>query len=616
LIWPLGATILDGQRCRFHVWAPNASRVQVHLLDPQERFIQMTSGPDGYWQTVAEDVSPGARYYYRLENGDGESKDRPDPASRYQPEGVHGPSQVANPHFAWDDACWSGIPLQRYIFYELHVGTFTSEGTFEAVIPHLQELVDLGITAVEIMPVAQFPGSRNWGYDGVLPFAVQDSYGGPEGLKKLVDACHRHGLAVVMDVVYNHLGAEGNYLWDYGPYFTDRYKTAWGSSVNFDGPGSDPVRRYFIENALYWLAEFHIDALRLDAVHAILDFSAGTFLEELATLVERERTRLNRQVFLIAESDLNDPRVVRPRELFGFGLDAQWSDDFHHSLHTLLTGESAGYYMDFAAANGHAPTHYLETALRDGFVYAGQHSRFRERRHGSPPAGIPAYRMVVCTQNHDQIGNRKMGDRLSTLVSPARLKLAAGLLLLSPYLPLLFMGEEYGETNPFQYFVSHEDPALVEAVRKGRKEEFAAFMAGDEPPDPASIETFERSKLDRSKMSEGWHREINDLYRKLIGLRKTLPPLQLLSRDYQEVMGFETERVLCLRRWHGEHAVFAVFNFAGQPASVRLPLPAGRWTKRVATGETDGLQPGIESTGEYEMSIPAEAFVLYVKEIE
>lgn len=616
---PLGATLRPGGHCTFRVWAPHARRVEVHLLTPEERFLPMTQEParneaTGYWHATADHVTAGARYFFRL---DGE-KDRPDPASRCQPEGVHGPSRVVDPQFTWTDAGWFGLPLQQYVMYELHIGTFTPEGTFDAAIAHLPELVDLGITAVEIMPVAQFPGTRNWGYDGVLPFAVQDSYGGAEGLKRLVDACHRHGLAVVLDVVYNHLGAEGNYLWDYGPYFTDRYKTAWGSAVNFDGPGSDPVRRYFIENAVYFLAEFHIDALRLDAVHAMLDFSAGTFLEELATVVEQEGLMLNRRAYLIAESDLNDNRIVRPRSLFGYGLDAQWSDDFHHALHALLTGETAGYYVDFAEEDGPLSLRYMAKALAEGYVYSGQYSRFRGRRHGNSPASIPAYRLVVCTQNHDQVGNRMNGDRLSSLVSPARLKLAAGLLLLSPYLPLLFMGEEYGETNPFLYFISHTDPELVEAVRRGRKEEFAAFMARGEPPDPQAEATFAASKLDRSKAATGWHREMRELYKALLRLRKAHPALAHLSKEHQEVAlcegtPFEAARVLAVRRWCGEHEIAALFNFGAEDATVSLPLPPGRWRGLLSTGSAHA--EAVTSDGAAEVTLPAEGFVVYEKEV-
>ncbi len=489
----LGATYYGDGRCRFLVWAPLAERVEIRQLSPQERSAALEKLPQGYHRAVLTDFDPSGRYVYRLYKIQAkEPVERPDPASRFQPEGVHGPSQVVDAEFDWEDADWHGLPLSQYIIYELHVGTFTPAGTFDAVIAHLDELRDIGITAVELMPVAQFPGTRNWGYDGTYPFAAQNSYGGPQGLKRLVNACHRKGLAVILDVVYNHLGPEGNYLRDFGPYFTDFYQTPWGEAVNFDGPYSDDVRRFFMENALYWVEDCHIDALRLDAVHAILDFSARPFLEELARTVHRAAERLNRRIYCIAESALNDTRIIRPRELGGFALDAQWNDDFHHALHALLTGEQTGYYQDFGRL------HQLARAWRRGFVYDGQYSGYRQRAHGNSSRNIPAQQLVVFAQNHDQIGNRMLGERLSRLVSFEDLKLAAGLVLLSPFIPLLFMGEEYGETAPFQYFIDHSDPELVNAVREGRRREFAAFGWEEEPPDPQDEATFLRSKLDRS----------------------------------------------------------------------------------------------------------------------
>ncbi|MBE0604550.1 MAG: malto-oligosyltrehalose trehalohydrolase, partial [Deltaproteobacteria bacterium] len=356
---PLGATPLPDGCCRFLVYAPFSRGVEVRLLSPAERSIRLERDDSGYHSGIAEGVAAGALYHYRLDGG----IERPDPASRRQPQGVHGPSMVVDPGaFPPGDRGWRGIPLSSYILYELHVGTYTAEGTFDAVIPRLDSLAELGITAVELMPVAQFPGERNWGYDGVYPFAVQESYGGPEGLARLVDACHRRGLAVVLDVVYNHLGPEGNYFRDFGPYFSDRYRTPWGSAVNFDGPHSDEVRRYFLENALYWIRGFRVDALRLDAIHGIMDFSASPFLAELASAVHRVRSGENRFAYLIPESDLNDARVVNAPERGGYGLDAQWSDDFHHALHTLLTGERDGYYADFGGIE------HMARAFTDGFV--------------------------------------------------------------------------------------------------------------------------------------------------------------------------------------------------------------------------------------------------------
>ncbi|MCR4426916.1 MAG: malto-oligosyltrehalose trehalohydrolase, partial [Firmicutes bacterium] len=366
----LGATYLGEGVCGFEVWAPRSRSVQLRLVAPHERLITITREERGYYRARVRGVEPGTLYYYRL---DGEL-DRPDPASRYQPEGVHGPSMVVDPSaFVWSDGEWRGVAQEDLIIYELHIGTFTSEGTFESAVPKLDALVELGVTAVELMPVAQFPGGRNWGYDGVYPYAVQNSYGGPDGLKRLVDACHRLGLSVYLDVVYNHLGPEGNYLGDFGPYFTDRYRGAWGPALNFDGPESDEVRRFFIQNALYWITEFHMDGLRLDAIHGIIDTSARRFLAELASRVHRTADKIGRTVHLIAESDLNDARVIRPREMGGDGLDAQWNDDFHHSLHSLLTGERDGYYQDFDSLD------QLAKAFRSGYVYTGQYSNYRKR---------------------------------------------------------------------------------------------------------------------------------------------------------------------------------------------------------------------------------------------
>ncbi|MGH2689592.1 MAG: malto-oligosyltrehalose trehalohydrolase, partial [Actinomycetota bacterium] len=440
--------------------------VEVHLLGERERTVALEPGDEGWFRGVVDDVRPGDRYLLRLDGG----VERPDPASRYQPEGPHGPSEVVDPSaFEWTDEAWRPPAFEDMVVYEVHPGTFSPEGTFAGIAARLDHLVDLGVNALEIMPVAQFPGERNWGYDGVGLYAVQNSYGGPDGLRALVDACHARGVAVVLDVVYNHLGPEGNYLDEFGPYFTDRYSTPWGRAVNYDGPYSDEVRVFFLENARYWFLDFHVDGLRLDAIHGIFDASAHPFLQELAAETTGLEEEMGRQFPLIAESDLNDVRIIRPRERGGYGLDAQWSDDFHHSVHALLTGERNGYYQDYGT-----PDH-LVRALNHGFVYSGQRSVYRKRRHGNEPDDIEPSQLVVSIQNHDQVGNRMMGERLTGLVGFERLKLAAGLLLLSPSVPLLFMGEEYGETAPFLYFVSHTDAELSELVRKGRTEEFKSF---------------------------------------------------------------------------------------------------------------------------------------------
>ncbi len=605
----LGATYLGEGRCWFHVWAPLAQSVAVHLLAPSERLLPMEQRDWGYYQAVAQGVEPGTLYLYRLNR----ERERPDPASRFQPQGVHGPSQVVDSGFLWGDRHWFGRPLQDYIIFELHVGSFTPEGTFDAMIAHLDALAELGVTAVELMPVAQFPGNRNWGYDGVYPFAVQNSYGGPAALKRLVNACHQAGLNVILDVVYNHLGPEGNYLGEFAPYFTERYRTPWGPALNFDGPHSDEVRRFFIENALYWITEFHIDALRLDAVHAILDHSARPFLEELAMSVHERGERLNRRIYVIAESALNDTRIIRARELGGYGLDAQWNDDFHHALHVLLTGDQTGYYQDFGQVE------HLVKAWREGFVYSGRYSSYRRRRHGNSSRDIPAQQLVVFAQNHDQVGNRMRGDRLSQLVSFEGLKLAAGAVLLSPFIPLLFMGEEYGETAPFQYFISHTDAALVGAVRRGRREEFAAFQRGGEPPDPQDETTFQQAKLHNAPCHTRCQQVLLDFYKVLIRLRRELPALARLSKETLDVIGYEKEKVLFVRRWSGVDEALIIYHFGEVQAPVALPVPAGRWEKRLDSaeerwhGSESSVRESLTSAGEVTVRLSPKAFVLFVR---
>ncbi len=606
----LGAIDLGNGRCRFRVWAPAAERVEVEVQGPQSRCISLQSDGVGCFAAEAQGVGPGDYYMIRLDGREG----LPDPASRFQPEGVHGPSMVIDRSFAWTDADWRGLPLPELVLYEIHVGTFTQEGSFEAVIPHLRRLRDLGVTAIEIMPVAQFPGSRNWGYDGALPFAVQSSYGGPEGLKRLVDACHACGLAAVLDVVYNHLGPEGNYLSEYGPYFTARYKTPWGLALNFDGPDCDPVRAYFVENALHWLAEYHFDGLRLDAVHAIADASERPFLQELGAAVRELSDRLGRPLYTFPESNLNTLLFLRPADRGGCGLHAQWTDDFHHSLHTLLTGERSGYYEDFGSLA------QMAKAMEGGFVYTGQHSAFRRRRHGVPADEVEAWRHVVFAQNHDQAGNRLQGERLTGLVSFESLKLAAGAVILSPFLPLLFMGEEYGEPAPFLYFVSHSDEDLVEAVRKGRTEEFSDFLWKGEAPDPQAVETFDRSRLDLSLRTEGKHRILEDFYRELLRLRKSLPALAHLAKDAVTATPLEDRNVLLVRR-KGRGTTVAdevliVLSFAeegDEPA--RLQLPEGNWLRALdSAGERWGgpggrIPESLEKGGEI-LVVPRSVVVL------
>ena len=579
-------------------------------MSPLDRVENLRPLSRGYWDVVLEGVEPGATYRIRLEG----SLERPDPASRYQPDGVDGPSEVIHPHFGWSDTEWRGRPLEQYVLYELHVGTFTSEGTFEAIIPHLPYLSGLGVTMLELMPVAQFPGARNWGYDGVFPFAVQNSYGGPIGLKRLVNACHQAGLGVTLDVVYNHLGPEGNYLSDFGPYFTDRYRTPWGSAVNFDGADSDEVRRYFIENALCWLADYHIDALRLDAVHTIFDNSARPFLEELGVAVHGFAEKNGRPCYVIPESDLNDPRLVRSKDCGGFGLDAVWNDGFHHSLRVLLTGERNGYYRDYGELS------QLEKAYREGFVYSGEYSQFRRRRYGSSSVDLPASKLVVFSQNHDQVGNRMLGDRLTTLVSLESLKLAAAAVLLSPFLPLLFMGEEYGERAPFLYFVSHSDPQLIEAVRRGRKEEFASFAWQGQTPDPQDVGTFLRSKLDHQLRDLEPHAVLRAFYAELLRLRRNNAALANLSKDHMKTHVLEDERTLLVRRWTVSQDLFFALCFSDSAARCELPVPDGRWHKLLDSSSAAWLGPGesapqvVESSGNAAVCLNPEAVVLYQKE--
>jgi len=608
----LGAVLLGENACSFLVWAPQANRVEVCFGELPERAIPMQAVGGGYFHTVAEGVSAGALYRYRLNN----EKERPDPASRYQPMGVHGPSQVADNRFLWNDSRWTGLPLERYVLYELHVGTFTPQGTFDAIIPRLATLKNLGVTAIELMPVAQFPGERNWGYDGVYPYAVQASYGGPLGLKALVNACHELEIAVVLDVVYNHLGPEGNYLADFGPYFTDIYKTPWGQAINFDDAQSDEVRRYFIENALEWVTDFRIDSLRLDAVHAIVDTSARTFLEELRAAVHTKAKALGREVYLIPESNRNDARIVSVPEVGGWGFDAVWNDDFHHSLHVLLTGEQDGYYQDFCGIED------LADSYRKGFLYAGQYSKFRQKSYGSSSKQTPAKRFVVYAQNHDQVGNRRVGDRLSQSLSFGQLKLAAGTVLLSPYVPLLFMGEEYCERAPFNYFVSHGDPSLVEAVRRGRKGEFARFGWTGDIPDPQSEATFLGSKLNWDLQTIGHHRIFWHFYQELLRVRRTVPPLAELDKNAMEVTSFADENVLLVRRWKASSQVLIVCHFCQVPTEPLLPIPRGRWQRTLDSaeerwGDKGGKAPAdIESSGEVQLLLNPWAFLVFVKSAE
>ena len=498
-----GATLLDGE-VAFRVWAPNAKRVTLRLVGEGDHTMQPSA--DGAFAAVLP-ARAGDRYFYCVDDG----QPVPDPVSRLLPEGVHGPTEIVDPNsFVWTDRNWGGVALRDAIIYELHVGTFTPAGTLDAAIERLPYLRELGVTLIELMPVAAFPGTRNWGYDGVSPYSVQNSYGGPDALKRFVNAAHAHSLGVLLDVVYNHLGHEGNYLRHFGPYFTSRHHTPWGEAINFDGPGSAGVRRFFVDNALYWIREYHLDGLRLDAVQTIYDESPQHILAEIEQNVQALARELGRQVLVIAESDANDPALVRQAPS-GYGLDAVWSDDFHHALHALLTGERHGYYQDFGALT------QLARALEAGFVFQGEHFKFWGKPRGGSPAGVPLERHVICTQNHDQVGNRARGERLSALVSAAAQKLASALLLLGAETPLLFMGQEYGETAPFQYFTDYSDPELARAVSEGRRREFPEFSR-EQVPDPQDPATLARSRLNWETATRD--NELLGWYRALIALRK------------------------------------------------------------------------------------------------
>lgn len=572
----LGAHPIGGNRSSFLVWAPSAYMVDVHFIKPIDRYVRLTRVGKGYHTGIVENAPVGSRYFYRLND----SVELPDPASRYQPDGVHAASEVVDQCFEWTDDSWRGLCLDDFVIYELHVGTFSTEGTFGGVIKDLNHIVDLGVTAIELMPVAQFSGVRNWGYDGVYPFAVQNSYGGPSGLKRLVDACHNKGLAVVMDVVYNHLGPEGNYTANFGPYFTDRYKTAWGPAVNFDGPLSDEVRRFIIENARTWITEFHIDALRLDAIHSIYDFSASHILKELADEIHCLAQLLDRKVWAFAESDLNDSKVITSQELGGHGLDAQWNDDFHHCLHALITAEKKGYYRDFGGLR------QLATAIQDGFVFSGQFSGYRQRSHGNSSCGIALNKFVVFCQNHDQVGNRPLGDRLSANVSFETLKLAAGLTLLSPSIPLIFMGEEYGEPAGFPYFVSYSDKDLIQAVRHGRHEDLSALWGRVDQLDPQDETTFLNAKLELNLAKALPHSQLLEFYKTLIRYRKTSSISHVKHFDRHAVKYSEKNFFLLVNYKSDLKEISIIFNFNTSPQEIRLPLRNGQWTKIIDSSDS------------------------------
>lgn len=526
----------------------------LHIVKPFDKEYVMRKSDEGYFSV---DVATGEKQLHYFFKPDDE-KDLPDPASHFQPEGVHGPSQtIEHNTYHWNDTGWKGLPLSEMIIYELHVGLFTPEGTFEAIIPRLNELKALGINALELMPVAQFPGNRNWGYDGVYPYAVQNSYGGPDGLKKLVDACHQKGTAVLLDVVYNHLGPEGNYFSQFGPYFTKTYCTPWGDAINFDGEWSDGVREYFSENVIHWFQIYHIDGLRCDAIHAVFDNGAVHFWELTTQKVKALEEKSDRPFYLIAESDLNNPKVVRPPVEGGYGFDAQWLDDFHHALYTFINPSDQQRYYDFVTIE------QLVKGYNDGFVHSGEWVKFRKRKHGASSAGIPGDKFVVFNQNHDQIGNRADGKRLCMLVNPERVKLASAAILLAPYIPMLFMGEEYADESPFFYFVSHSDEQLIKAVQKGRQKEFEAFGFDENIPDPQDEDTFLQSKIDWTKRTDGYHNIILKWHKALITLRKEQNALKDFQKRNARAEVINEKTFVLFRHTGGiEEKLMCLFNFS------------------------------------------------------
>ncbi|MEU6119038.1 malto-oligosyltrehalose trehalohydrolase [Streptomyces sp. NPDC047117] len=588
----------------FEVWAPEAERVALERWDGDGGrdaapvTVPLTRCPSrtGWWRAEAP-ARHGDRYAFRLDGGE----PLPDPRAARLPYGPGGPAAVVDhARYAWQHD-WPGRGLPGAVLYELHIGTFTPGGTFDTAIERLPHLKDLGITHIEVMPVCPFPGTHGWGYEGIAPWAVHEPYGGPDGLKRFVDAAHGLGLGVVLDVVHNHLGPDGNHLPAFGPYFTDTHHTPWGAAVNLDAPGSDEVRAYFLGSALSWLRDYRIDGLRLDAVHALHDGRARHFLAELSEAVDALGAQLRRPLFLIAESDLNDPRTIAPRPYGGNGLHAQWNDDFHHALHTALTGESQGYYADFAQA----PMAALATTLSSGFFHAGTYSSFRGRTHGAPldTHTVPAHRLLGYSQTHDQIGNRALGDRLSEQLSPALQACAAALVLCAPYTPMLFMGEEWGAGTPWQFFTDHTDPELAAAVRDGRRREFASHgWQAEDIPDPQDPATRERSCLDWKEPERAPHTDLLGWYRTLLALRRDRAALTDPDLTRTRVAYDEDGRWLRLDRTagHGPGGVLLAVNLhPSRTAAVPVPYeearPLAGWPAQQEPGADGVMQLPPES---------------------
>jgi len=583
-----GAQYLGNDRCRFIVWAPEKKKVTLHIVHPAEQKVEMQKDAEGYF-SVEVNTPTGTRYVYIIDDA---QNGLPDPASQYQPEGVHGPSEVVeHTSYKWNDSQWKVPKFEDLIIYELHIGTFTEAGTFESAIDKLDHLKQTGINAIEIMPIAQFPGNRNWGYDGVYPYAVQNSYGGPGGLKKLVDACHQKGIAVILDVVYNHQGPEGNYIEQFAPYFTEHYRTPWGGAINYDGNWSDGVRDFYAGNIVYWIEKFHIDGFRFDAVHAVYDFGAVHFWEYMHSKIKELEKKNERCYYTIAESDLNAPRMIEDTDRNGFGFTAQWLDDFHHASYVLLDPAGKDRYYDFGKMQ------QLAKAYCEGFVHSGEYVTFRKRKYGRSSAGIAGNKFVAFINNHDQAGNRIDGARLCALTDLDGSKIAAAMLLLAPYVPMLFMGEEYGDDSPFFYFISHSDKALIKAVQEGRRNEFKEFTKpGIDFPDPQSEEIFNQSKLQWSKANTDQHKILLEWYKQLISLRRSHAALQCFDKNCVRTEVLQQDGIV-LHRTDAtcKKELVALFNISSEAIPYYLPGNNGTYNTLIYSTESK-WQPANTST--------------------
>jgi len=575
----------------FEVWAPKAGTMDVKIGDQK---FGMTRKERGWWSAEVMTAGPGTDYGFVM---DGIEPALPDPRTRWQPNGVHGESRVVDHSaFVWSDAGWQAPPLSSALIYELHLGTFTTEGTLQAAESRLDYLKELGVTHVELMPIANFPGKRGWGYDGVDMYAPFNAYGDPDDVKCFVNACHSKGLAVLLDVVYNHFGPVGNYLGKFGPYFTPNHSTPWGDAVNFEEAGATEVRRFLIDNALMWLADYHMDGLRLDAVHAFNDRSAVHFLEQITHEVRRLEAAMGKHFVLIAESDLNDPRIVKAEEAGGYGLDAQWSDDFHHALFSVISGERAGYYADFGTLAD------LAKSLRCVFVYDGNYSEHRGRNHGRQVVGLSGLRFIGFVQNHDQVGNRAKGERVSHEAGEGRAKIAAALVLTSPFVPMLFQGEEFGASSPFLYFTDYDDPELGRAISEGRKKEFVAFgWSPDEIPDPQNEKTFIDSRLNWTELSEEPHASLLQWHKDLVNLRRSQSELSDGNLNDVEVKFDEEAQWLVLGRGH--------FRIACNLGNAPVELQVGEGAQLIlASDDSVGLSGPLIRLGSDSVAVVSVVF--------